>query len=163
MLRLELTNVPAFLANFNPRAEKNGEETRPAADLALQVNIAASDVLPYFAPTLNHFLFDEKGTRDLADGLPRRFTALPSIHWDDEMTGATFSLHHGVGKPIVFEDAKVNKFVIEPVDGGSIKLSLRVQVHPDEKQAGKLSQLIQSDVEISLQPGELPTMGEDEK
>lgn len=158
MLQLELTNAKAKLNNFNPRAELNGEERRPAGDISLTVNCSA-DVLAHFAPTLKSFLFNESGPRDLADGTPVRYPELPTLHWDSEMTGAKFLLHYGVGKPIEFADAAVNKFVIEPIDGGSVRLSLRVQVHPDEKQAGKLAGLIQQDVEVSLEPAEMPELG----
>jgi hypothetical protein len=79
------------------------------------------------------------------------------------MTGAGFDLNVGVGKPVEFSDAKVNKFTLEPIAGGSVRLSFRVQVHPDEKQAGKLASFIQSEVEISLRPAELPELKDGEK
>lgn len=162
MIRLELTNAKAFINSFNPRAEKNGEDTRLAGDISITVATNA-DILAEFAPALKSFLFDPNGLKDLADGSPLRFPAIPSIHWDDEMTGAAFSLNVGVGKPVEFNEAKVNKFSIEPIAGGSVKLSFRVQVHPDEKQAGKLASFIQSEVDISLVPAALPELKDGEK
>lgn len=159
MIRLELTNAKAFINGFNPRAEKNGEETRLAGDISVTVATNA-DILAEFAPALKSFLFDPNGLKDLADGSPLRFPEIPAIHWNDEMTGAGFDLNVGVGKPVEFSDAKVNKFTIEPIAGGSVRLSFRVQVHPDEKQAGKLASFIQSEVEISLRPAELKEMGD---
>jgi hypothetical protein len=79
------------------------------------------------------------------------------------MTGAAFALNVGVGKPVEFNEAKVNKFSIEPIAGGSVKLSFRVQVHPDEKQAGKLASFIQSEVDISLVPAALPELKDGDK
>jgi hypothetical protein len=159
MLRLALNNIPAMLNNFNPRAERNGEELRPAGDISLTANLSADDLV-YFSPTLKSFLFDPNAPRDLADGSPLRYPALGVQHWAEEMTGAKFELHVGVGAPVTFKDARINKFVIEPVSGGSVRLSFRVQIHPDETQAGRLSGLIQSEVEISLTPAELPVLGD---
>ena len=162
MIRLTLTEAKAFINSFNPRAEKNGEETRPAGDISVTVNSSA-DVLAEFAPALKSFLFDPNGLKDLADGSPLRFAEIPLIHWNDEMTGASFALNVGVGKPIEFTEAKVNKFTIEPIAGGAVKLSFRVQVHPDEKQFGRLSTLIQSEVSVSLTPAEMSELRDGEQ
>ena len=159
MIRLELTNAKAFINSFNPRAELHGEDTRLAGDIFLTVPTNA-DNLAAFSPDLKSFLFDPKALKDLADGSPLRFPAIPSVKWDDEMTGAGFELHVGAGEPVKFTDAKVDKFRIEPVAGGSAKISCRVIVHPTEAQAGRLSSFIQADVEISLKPAELPTMAD---
>lgn len=159
MIRLKLKNAKALINSFNPRAELHGEETRLAGDIFVTVPTNA-DNLEAFAPDLKSFLFDPKALKDLADGSPLRFPAIPSIKWNDEMTGAGFELHVGAGDPVSFNDAKVDKFRIEPVAGGSAKISFRVIVHPTEAQAGRLASFIQAEVEISLVPPELPVLAD---
>ncbi len=156
---LDLSNVPAVLANFNARTEKSGPDEVPAADLELVVNQSA-DVLAHFAPSLRSYLFDDKSL-DLADGAALRY---PSMHYpiqfDREMTGASVAIDYGTGKPMEFEDCKVNKFRITPIAGGSVQLGIRVQCKPDEKQAGKLYMMQGSkSVNLTITPAELPTLG----
>lgn len=159
MLELELSEAKAFINNFNPRAEKHGEERVPAGDVSFTVT-TDSDPLAHFAPDLKAFLFNANGPRDLADGEPLRFPRAAPIHWDDEMTGATLRIYCGIGKPLEFADATLNKFVIEGREGGAVLLHFRAQLHPDERQSGRLAGLIQQEVTIDLVPAELATMRE---
>jgi hypothetical protein len=158
-LELELDQREATIADFNPRAELNGEEKRPAADIRLVIPVN-SDILAHFAPTLKAHIFNENGPRDLADGPPLRYPEIGAFSWNAEMLGAKLIIGTGLKSLMTFEDAKISKFVIDPKEGGGVLLSLRAQVHPDEKQAGKLSMLIQQTVTVSLEPAELPTMEE---
>lgn len=161
MLQLEFDKTDVKLLNFNPRAELHGEDKKLAADLKIEAGVTA-DVLAEFHPSLRAFLFN-KDSLDLAEGEAMRFSRLGlPLTWDDEMTGAKFSIHYGVGssKPLVLGDVTVNQFRIEPRNGGSVLLTLRVQCHPTPKQAGDLADLIGSTINISLEPMELAEIGE---
>jgi hypothetical protein len=158
----ELTNAAATLSNLNPRVEKKGgnKEKVPAADLHFSC-VQSADVLAFFSPTLKSFVFDEKGPRDLADGLPLRDPHMVyPLSRDEELLNATVKLDYGVKAPMEFEDAKVNRFEITPMEGGSVKVGFRVQCKPDEKQIGKLYLLQEQSVTLSIEPGELPEMKE---
>lgn len=161
VLQLEITEREATIVDFNPRAELNGEERRPAADIKFIVNMG-SDVLAHFAPTLRAHLFNEKGPRDLADGLPLRYPELGAFAWNADMINATLKIETGVSGEgtLKFEEAKISKFVIDPREGGGVVLSFRAQVHPDEKQAGKLSMMVQQPATITLVPAPLVEMKE---
>jgi hypothetical protein len=107
MLELELDKVVATLVNFNPRAEKNGKERVPAADLSIRVARDA-DVLAYFAPTLKSMIFDHAGPRDLAEGMPLRDKHMVyPLKRDEEMTGATVTIDYGVKETIELADCRL--------------------------------------------------------
>lgn len=158
MLDFKLTNAAATLENFNTRTEKSGPDKVPAADLKISV-VQGADVLGLFSPKLKEMLFDEKGPRDLADGMPLRDPHMVyPLARDEEMTGAEVAIEFGVGKAMVFADAKVNTFRLTPMEGGSVIVGFRVQCRPDEKQAGKLYMLQEQGITISVTPAKLPEM-----
>lgn len=158
MLEFELEGATATLENFNPRVEKAGPEKVPAADLKISCARSA-DVLAHFEPTLKAFLFNDKGPRDLADGLPLRDPHMVfPLARDEEMTGATVKIDFGIGEPMVFADAKVNQFRLTPQEGGSVIVGFRVQCKPNELQAGKLYTMQEKGITISVEPAELPEM-----
>jgi hypothetical protein len=66
------------------------------------------------------------------------------------------SIGYGVKQPMKFEDAKVNAFKIMPMDGGSVILGFRIQCRPTPEQVGKLYQLQESGIELTIEPAELP-------
>lgn len=158
MFAFKLSKATATLENFNPRAEKNGPDKVPAADLKFLVNMGP-EALNFFSPTLADFVFDRNGPRDLADGMPLRdpHMVYPLVR-DEEMTGATVLVDYGVAKPMEFADVKVNQFRLTPQEGGTTGVSFRVQCKPDEKQAGKLYIMQEQGVTITIVPAELPEM-----
>lgn len=158
MLRLELTGATATLENLNCRTEKSGPDKVPAADLKVTVAQSA-EVLAHFSPTLKAMLFNESGPRDLADGLPLRDTHFVyPLSRDEEMTGAKVRIEFGVGKPMEFEDVKVNQFRITPMEGGTVVIGFRVQCKPDEKQIGKLYMMQEQGITLSIEPAPLGEM-----
>ena len=165
-MQLELTAVPAYLANVNARAEMHGEEKQPAGDLKIKVQLG-NDVLAMFHPTLKSMLyyFDKAKAEDddLAEQAKQgeagyaphiRFQQLPGISWEDEMVGAKVTIHAGIDQKsdIVLDPCDVNNFKLEPQEGGTVQITFRVQAHPDEKQFGKLSFLIGTNTNITIDP-----------
>lgn len=160
MLNLKFDKATATLENINLRTEKIGPDKLPAADLKITCAQSA-DVLAYFSPTLKSFLFDVNGPKDLADGISVRDPHLGyPLSRDEEMTGATVQIGFGVGAPMTFEECKVNSFRLTPMEGGSVVLGMRVQCRPTPEQVGKLYQLQETGIELTLEPMELPAMGE---
>jgi len=166
---LELDHQTATFANLNLRPEKHGDENVPGADLKLQMTVS-NDILAHFHPSLRSALFraPHEGEADLvdnaqaADGQPANLSRLVfgnrlhALKWDAEIVGATATVHYGTGgkSDIVLEDSTVDGFVIEPMDGGSVVISMRVKCSPDEKAVGKLSRLMGNEIEFSLVPPE---------
>jgi len=148
MQAFELQNQKAKLAHFNARSELNGEDRVAAADVKLELVLVRDD-LAMFGPDLASAWYDGE-TRIRNPKLVGPFA------WEDEIVGATLTIHHGLGgkSDLVIADCVVNGFKLEPQDGGTVLASLRIQCHPDEKQAGKLYSMTQSEIEVSLQPAQ---------
>ena len=161
----ELSNQEAKLVSFSPRRELHGDDPQPAADLRLFMNLDAAELV-MFDPTLRSLLFHkaEHAASNLADQAhdapDLRFPKLKGpLDWDLEIIGAELTLHRGLGgkSDLTIPSCTVNKFQLDPQQGGRVLVGFRVQAHPSESQSGKLAFLIGEDVEISLAPPEAET------
>lgn len=163
-MQIELSKVKALLSSVNPRSEIHGEEKMPAGDLKLRVNLS-NDCLAMLHPTLKAMLYhyDKQIDADLVDTASAsdpayaphlRFPEIPAINWKGEMVGAQVIAHIGIDDKsnIVLHPCTVNNLVLEPQQGGTVKVSFRVQAHPDEKQFGKLCGLIGTEIDVSVVP-----------
>lgn len=159
-MQFALENQNATVASINPRAEKHGEDNVPACDVKVELNLSHS-ILDSFDDGLRRFLFRKpavgeqqsllKGD-DALTGL--KYPQLAPLRWDQEFAGYTLSITNGMGlsDPLVCEGVELKKFVIEPLEGGTVKLTFNVVCHPDEKQFGRLCLLVQEEVELTLEP-----------
>lgn len=159
----ELHEASAKVSSFNPRAEMHGNEREKAGDLRFELAMAAADVLPMFSPELHAALYCRHDTQvDLAskgtDGLVNlKFPKLGPLKWEREIVGATLTIHQGISAKanLVIDGCIVNNFALSPSEGGTVIVSFRVQRSKlDEKQCGRLCQLVQEQVDISLAPPE---------
>lgn len=161
----ELSRTTVRLAAFNTRRELHGEDPQPAADLKIDMKLG-SDQLALFHPALRSMLYhyDSQVGGDLVDAAHKdsdpnyaphvRFPKMGPLKWDDEIVGATVTVHYGVKSEIVLSGSNVAKFHMEPQNGGTVALSFLIQAHPDEKQAGKLYTMNGSDIELTIEPPE---------
>ena len=165
-----LERATAKLSSLNVRAEVHGTDKTPAADLRFVLN-SASGKLEEFAPGFRTLIFHKAGySPNLADQgseLPDlRFPRLAPLAWEGDIIGAEVVIHFGTGgkSDIVLPDCKVNKFGIDPQQGGTVIITFRCQAHPDGPQIAKLYGLIQRDVEVSLEGPDFsePDADEDE-
>lgn len=172
---LELEYQAGQFVNFNLRPEMHGGESVPGADLKIQIT-ASNDILSEFHPSLKASFYraPHPGEMDMVDqaqaeeGQAAALTRLAfgnklhAFKWNDEIVGATFTVHYGTGgkSDIVLDDCTVDTFVIEPLDGGSCTVTFRVKCNPDEKAVGKLSRLMGNEIEFTLVPPEAPEMRE---
>ena len=167
-MKFMLSEQTVRLASFNTRAEIHGENPKPAADLKIEAALA-NDVLAEFHPSLKSFLYhyDDGRQGDLVAAAqkhdkhwmpPLRIPQLGPLKWNEEITGAKVTVHYGTGSKsdIVLSTCNVNGFQIEPQEGGTVVLTMRVQAHPDEKQFGKLCTMIGTDINVSIDPPEAP-------
>lgn len=153
---LEPTN--AKLSNLNIRSELHGEAHVTAADLNLLFK-QSNSILAYFHPSLKSALYEksDEAQAELLDD-PAHLTKLRfpkiknAIKWDWDGIGYTVTVHIGVSEKenVVLADCKVVKPVLTPQDGGTVLLGLQIQCRPQPGQLGKLSELLASDISISL-------------
>lgn len=158
-------NQTVKLANLNPRAEKHGEDTKPALDLKIEATCPSS-VLIHFHHELRQHLFKKDDNPDLVDqvtegdGLTQlRYPKMGAIKWDWEGQGYTAEVDYGLGgdSNIVLHDVKVDHFTIEAMNGGSVSLCFRIIAHPDPEDVGKLCEFIQREIDLVLTPPEAKT------
>lgn len=154
-----LTNQSATLTSFNPRSEQHGDEPTPAADLKFAVAMESA-LLAMLDPQLRHTLYCKREGVDpdlvnQAHEAPNlRFPKLEPLRWKHEIVGATLTVHHGLGgaSDIVIDGCNVNKFSVDPQEGGTVIVGFRVQCKPSEAACGKLCLLIGEGVDITLEP-----------
>lgn len=161
----DLTTQQVKLASVNPRAEMHGEERKAAFDL--HINAAcSSDILTQFSSELRGMLYKKPDDPDLAeqadpDAVTQpRFPKMAPIKWDWEGTGYRVTVGYGIGgsSDIVLHDCKIDKFVFDPQNGGTVQTSFRIIAHPDSEDVGLLCDRIQQDIEITIEPPEPATV-----
>lgn len=161
-------NQVVKLANVNPRAEKHGDDTKPALDLKIEAQCPSS-VLIHFHPELRQHLFKKDENPDLVDQVTEgdgltllRYPKMGGIKWDWEAVGYTATVDYGLGgdSNIVLNDVKIDHFAIEAQNGGSVLLTFRIIAHPDADDVGKLCEFIQRDIELNLVPPEAKSVHE---
>lgn len=154
----ELTDHPCKIDDFNPRAEKHGDENVPAGTITLSTRVHSS-VLDQFDPTLRPFLFRKAEAggdqQPLLPGDTLTALAKPNLKplvLDEDFPGYAIELGSGlsVKAPMRLTDAKLSGFRIEAMSGGSVALKFSVAVHPDQQQAGVLCTAIQNIVNVTL-------------
>ena len=149
------------LLDVNPRKELHGEEDVLAADLKFEAKML-NDALAIFDPTLKWSMYD-KDQHDLEskvnkDGaIKLRYPKMSPFAWDHTVNSATVIIHKGghVKSDILLKECKIDGFRLECLDGGTVILTFRVQVHPTEDLAGKLCMLTKKSVEISIEENEV--------
>ncbi|WP_045764639.1 hypothetical protein [Xanthomonas albilineans] len=160
----QLDDATAKVANFNPRAEKHGDDNVTAGDIKI-VTTVSNGVLDHFSKHLRTALYRKalKGEQqDLIEGgdalVAVKFPRIGAIAWDEEFPGYEIEIGGGLGlaEPLVLVDVTLKKFRFEPLEGGSVAVTFSAICHPDAEEAGQLCQLIQNDVQLTVRPPTKP-------
>lgn len=152
-----LANQAAKLTSVNPRAEIHGTDHVMAADLKFEIKVG-NDVLSEFDPSLKSSLYKK------ADGpqgelitdaghLPAlKFHLMGPVKWGKDFSGYETVIHYGVSgaQDIHLIDCEVDNFRFDCQDGGTVAVSFRVIAHPEPTELGRLCEMIQQEVEMSL-------------
>lgn len=152
-----LTNTPAKLSSFNPRAEKHGDENVPACDLKFEIS-AHSSLLDALDKSYRPFLFRKPALGEQNDMLDELSVLdkpkLKPLKLDEEFPGYKLAIAKGSGlvEPMNLSEVELSTFEIKPIQGGSVSLSFSAACHPSEGQAGLLYTLVQNQCEITLEP-----------
>jgi hypothetical protein len=159
-----LTEQTAKLNNVNPRAELHGDEHKLAVDLSLEIKVG-NDILDAFHPDLKPSIYraateaDRNDNNDLFSDAPGylpkiKFPLLAPFKWGYENDGYEATVHFGVsGKAnILMLACKVDKFRFDCQDGGTVKAAFRVVAHPTAEETGRLCEMSQQEITISLVP-----------
>lgn len=154
----DIEKKPCTLQHINIRDEKHGEENVLAIDMKLTGDFDG-DILAEFGPELRHALYKKADGGDLVDTASEVPTALrfpqlcQPLKFADEIIGASVTVAYGIGD-IALETCDINNFKIECHDGGTVRVTYRVQARPTGEQLAKLSQVLGTAVEVSIDPPE---------
>lgn len=159
---LSLQEQTAKIVNVNPRAEIHGDDYKVACDLHFEIKVS-NDILSEFDPALKSALYrapDENDSQGdlLADQpgyLPKlKFPLLGKLTWGWQGAGYQTTVHYGVsGKAdIRMIQTEIDKFKFDCQDGGTVVVGFRVVAHPEPEELGRLCEMIQQEVTISLDP-----------
>lgn len=163
-MQFELTETTVLFSHLNSRTEKHGEDNVAAGDLKIRAQLS-NDCLAMFHPSLKSslYFYDKTADEDLVDKakseepgyMPHlRFAQIEGFKWDGEIVGAKVTVHSGIDakSDIALDDCKVNQFSLEPQNGGTVIVTMRIQMHPNEKQAGKLWAMVGDNIVLSVEP-----------
>lgn len=161
-----LQNQKAKLTSVNPRAEIHGQDRKMAVDLKFEIKVS-NDVLSEFDPSLKSALYKKADTQgDLIDEpghLPElKFPMMGPVKWGKDFAGYETVIHYGVtgAQDIVLAECDVDNFRFDCQDGGTVAVAFRVIAHPEAEQLGRLCEMIQQEVEMSLIEPEAGTVHE---
>ncbi len=160
-----LTNTTtAKLSSLTPRIEKHGDDNVPAVSLGLGIT-GPNTLLDLLQPGLRDALY--KAADDAGDNLPGveaptpmlRSRALEKIKLKmPDMVGWRLRIEHGIddSSAIDLHECKVDKFNVEPFEGGSVLVTFRVGTSDvDETYAGRLAMKLGQEVQITLSAPEV--------
>lgn len=153
-----LSKMTATLAHFNARAELHGEERKPAADLKLTIT-GPNRLLELIDPALREVLYKPAPAKDadqLFDAEPElallRFPYPGTVHWSRQEVGRDVEIEWGMDDSSAIRLAlcTIDKFAVDPQEGGSVSITFRVRCYPTAEDAEKLFELQTREVTISV-------------
>ena len=149
--------------SFVPRMEKHGPDNVLAGTLKCETTMHNS-VLDLFDKGFKKLLYRKPAPGEQtelplgeSDGLTaRKLPQLKPLSWDEDFPGYKIEIVSGlaIDEVLYLDDVEVSGFVFEALDGGSCKVKFTANFNQDGRTSGKLCQLIQETVELSLTPPE---------
>ncbi|MFZ1815972.1 MAG: hypothetical protein WAU16_16260 [Rhizobiaceae bacterium] len=163
-----LNNQQAKLTSVNPRAEKHGVEHVMAADLNFDVEMS-NNVLSEFDPKLKASMYSKGDVSqgslvdEISDLRKLNFPSMGTLAWDCELVGYQVDIEIGISGDanIGLAECQVDKFKFECKEGGTVVVKFRVIAHPSADELGRLCEMIQQNLSLSLTEPPAPVDSED--
>lgn len=141
---LEFTE--ALLATVTNRVEKHGDDDKPAVSLGIEITTGNS-ILDLIDPKLRPTLYTRPDDQPDLDGIEKvlqvlRCNSIDRVLLPTRHEGWSLAVEDGIDdtKPINFGSCKLDKFSVEPKQGGTIVLRFRVGTSDvDADKLGKLA------------------------
>jgi hypothetical protein len=153
-----LTATHAKLSSFTPRIEKHGDENVPAVSLGLTIT-GPNTLLDALQPGLRAALYTAPEGQEVLPGVEQSLPLLRSRALEriklkvPDMEGWQLVIEHGIAddSAVDLHGCKVDGFVLEPFEGGSVELKFRVGTSDvDETYMGHLAMKLGQEVKITL-------------
>lgn len=154
-MSFSLKRQTAKIAHLNVREEKHGEESVVAVDVKVQADIG-NDFLEALALGLRAALYSVDGAQ--LEGVEQaysvlRFAAMKPLDWEAPMTACEFVVHGAKrADDMEFTGEIAKPLVLAPKEGGTVSVTLQVQIHPDAHDLGALSAFLGRSTKVSLRP-----------
>jgi len=155
---LALEKHPCKILHLNVRTENHGDAEVTAVDIKLGFDVP-NTYLDALGNGLRESLYEnnpnaDPSLLDEADHLTHvRFPQFGKHKWAGEWDAVGLHLHLGNGRgkgDLQFGDAKLNKFLFEPKEGGTCACEARAQVLPSPDETAKLVALLKRQVPITI-------------
>lgn len=134
---MKLEQKVATVKSVNPRKERHGENLVLAMDVGLEVS-CDSTVLEQFDPSFEGFLFAEHGPR---------YPELAALGWGREYEKCELKIDGAT-----YRGVTARKIHLKPDAGKSVKVDFMATFYPEPTQVGVLSEKLQENVVISIEP-----------
>lgn len=174
---VEIEGALAKITSVTPISEKHGKKRVPAHSIIFEMAMSNTILIAldkelrtafYRKPTSASA--DPKSgqtkidTSNVDDGISQLKFSWWS-QWIDipgELVGWVLTFHTGNSERshIVLEDAKVSAFAVLPKDLGITLLKCKAIVHPSAHEKGKIDELLQTEVKISIMPPDSAAQGD---
>jgi hypothetical protein len=165
MNQFTLNNVTSKFLRVNPSTEERNGNTVLAVFLKIKV-LANNSILDRFSPDLKPFFYKEDADPTQGNLLSDeerekgahltvlRNPEIQSFEWKYEAEEYVFTCDYGIGgdSNIKLSEVKIKVSHITPQEGGTVAVIFSVSALCDGETIGKLSELIQGEVKISLAP-----------
>lgn len=153
----ELHSQTATLKTVTPREEKHGDESVPAISMRFEIQ-AANTILDALLPSLRTTLYTKPPGQYTLDGIEEttpllRTAGIDQVLLQSKFEGWSMAVDFGIDDTTAIRcgSCKVDKFTVEPMDGGTVRLFLRVRTSDiSAESAGNLMMMIGGDVTLSL-------------
>ena len=153
-----LTPTAAKITSVTPRIERHGDENVTAVSLGIKIT-GPNTLLDLLADGLHPTLYRAADEQPQLEGVEESLPLLRTRAVErfkvrmPDMIGWRLVIEHGIDDDsgIDLHEAKVDKFVVEPFEGGSCEISFRVGTSDvDETYLGRLGMKLGREVMITL-------------
>ena len=155
----QLKRQSAKVAHLNVREEKHGEESVVAVDVKVQADVG-NELLDSLSPGLREaFYAKEEGGLGGVDPAfsVLRFPQLAPLHWEETIAACEFTVHGAKrADDLAFTGEVAKPLVLSVKEGGTVSLTLQVQIRPDATELGALSSFLGRSTKVTLRPAEQP-------
>lgn len=157
----------AKVASVTVRVEHHGDELVNALTVKIAL-VCSNDLLSEFDPALKGALFKRPEDSQLPPGdfpIPRFGQLLGAIPWGYEGSGYTahLSLDDLFDNPAIdLEDCNLDRFTFQCLENGRVEIKFNVGCRPNATEIGRVCQLLQRDVLLTLDEPEAEEQEQDE-
>ena len=157
--------IEAKLSSVTPRSEVHGEDEKPAVSLGLSIT-ASGAILDSVDADIRGRVFKRSDSETLP-GVAEALTVLACnsiayIALDKKYEGWTLEVDDGAddSKPTKFGGCKVDGFKVEPLQGGSVNLRMRIGTSDiDAERSGMLNMHVGQSIWVRVTPPNFPGEG----